>query len=66
MVLDFGHNQNTLQKVLFKTLQVPFLVHLRVLLLRENQQQFDKYAMSKGVELWLLSSLNFACYNKTL
>jgi hypothetical protein len=31
-----------------------------------NQQQFDKYAKSKGVELWLSSSLNYTCYNKTL
>jgi len=33
---------------------------------RDNWQQFDKYAMSKGIEFWLLSSFNYAYYNKAL
>jgi hypothetical protein len=50
------------------TTNVPYigLIHKHSQQGRDNRQQLDKYALSKGMELCLSSSFNYAYYNKAL
>jgi hypothetical protein len=63
MMLHFGHNQNTLQKIQLRTPHVPFLVHRRVLLPLSYKELLKTIANYSSLEQNNRTIISFAHSN---